>query len=121
MKRTWFGLFLLAVLLASGIFVTAGMYRICTPICRQLEQAARTTENAQELCTAAHSRWQQYHDLTASITDHEPMEEVEQLLSRLRLFQKARLGVDFADTCQLLQQLCKAIDESHSLHWWSLL
>ena len=126
MRRLWIGIILLAALLAGGIGMLLFSRNFCEEFSGTLETAAQAAlagewAKAEVLTEKITGKWERNHKFLASFTDHEPMEEVEQLLSRLRLFQKAQLGVDFADTCQMLRQLCEAIDESHNLRWWSLL
>lgn len=126
MKRLWIGVVLLGVMLAAGIgmlFFSRHFYRSFSDTLEQAADAAMA-ENwsaAGECARQATQQWQRWQRFFASSTDHEPVEEVSLLLSRLVLFEKARLAVDFADTCHSLSHLCEAIDESHSLKWWSVL
>lgn len=126
MRRLWIGIVLLAVMLAGGIgmlLFSRDFYEDFSAALQQASDAAQAGDWAQAgaLTEKATAQWKHHQHFLASFTDHEPVEEVSMLLSRLELFRNARLTVDFADTCQSLCHLCEAIDESHSLKWWSLL
>ena len=90
MNRLWLGLCILAILLALGSVTTYGMGQICTPISDKLSSAAELVQNGQwqQACDLSHQaqkQWEQWHDLTASVTDHEPMEEVDALFAAQNL------------------------------------
>lgn len=126
MKRLWIGIVLLAVMLAGGVGMLLFSGRFYRDFSAALDAAADAAleENWSEaaaLTEQATAHWNRHRRFLSAFTDHEPMEEVEQLLSRLELFEQTRLSVDFADACRSLVHLCEAIDESHSLKWWSLL
>ena len=126
MKRFWIGIVLLTVLLAGGIAMLLFSHRFYSGFSDTLEAAADAAlaenwKDARLLTEQAAAQWDRRHRFFASFTDHEPVEEIELLLSRLALFQKAELPVDFADACEGLMGLCEAIDEFHSLNWWAVL
>ena len=126
MKRLWIGVVLLVLMLIGGITMLLLSHRFYSRFSDTLESAADAalSENwsdAEKLAQEATRQWQRYHRFLASFTDHEPVENVELLLTRLTLFQNARLTVDFVDTCRSLSHLSEAIDESHNLKWWSVL
>lgn len=126
MKRLWIGVALLVVMLAGSVAMMLLSHRFYRNFSDTLESAADAalSENwsaAEALTRQATQQWQRHRRFLASFTDHEPVEDVQLLLSRLVLFQNAQLAVDFADTCKSLAHLSEAIDESHSLNWWSVL
>lgn len=126
MKRLWIGVALLVLMLASGIamlLLSHHFYRSFSDTLNSAADAALSENwaDAEALAQQATRQWQRYHRFLASFTDHEPVEQVDLLLSRLALFRNARLAVDFADVCKSLSHLSEAIDESHSLNWWSVL
>ena len=49
------------------------------------------------------------------------MEQMQELFSWLEVYGQKQLEVDYATVCSSLVQLAEAIDESHSLKWWSVL
>ncbi len=126
MNRLWLGLCILAVLLGLGGVTTYGMDRICTPIADKLSSAAELVQNEQweqasALSYQARQRWEQWHDLTASVTDHDPMEEVDALFAALEIFAKEKDTLRFAECCARLSALSQAIGEAQSAYWWSIL
>lgn len=126
MKRLWIGVALLGVMLAAGVAMLLFSRNFYEDFSGNMEAAADAALTgqwaaAEELARQATAQWGRYHRFFASFTDHEPIEDVKLLLMKLELYQKARLSVDFADTCHALSQLCEAIDETHSLNWWSVL
>lgn len=126
MRRFWIGVALLFLMLAGSIVMLLLSHRFYDNFSDTLDAAADAalSENwsdAEALTRQTTRHWRHYRRFLASFTDHEPIEQVELLLSRLMLFQKARLAVEFADACESLSLLSKAIDESHSLKWWSVL
>ena len=126
MKRLWIGVILLSLMLAGGIGLLLFSHHFYHQFSETLTRAADAAlsenwEQAEKLMQQATEQWNHRHCFFASFTDHEPVEEIELLLSRLALYQKAHLQVDFADACENLSHLCEAIDEFHSLNWWSVL
>ena len=125
MKHLWIGLALLALLLGAGGLATVGMDRICEPLGQDLTQAADRVQagewdQAISLAESSHNRWTKYRNLCASITNHEPMEEVDMLFDSLQIFADARDPVRFADCCARLSALTDAISEAQALVWWNV-
>lgn len=126
MKRLWIGVILLGVMLAGSIIMLLFSHSFYKEFSETLESAADAAlsghwADAEKCSRQAQAQWDRYHRFFASFTDHEPVEEIKLLLSRLELYQNAHLAVDFADICRTLAHLCEAIDESHSLNWWAVL
>ena len=126
MKRLWIGIGILVLLLAMGIGLLLGSMVYFEELSRDLEQAGELamTGNwpaAIKKAEESEARWKIYRRFWASFTDHEPVEEMEVLFSQLKVYQARQLDVDFATVCRHMSQLAKAIDESHGLHWWSIL
>ena len=126
MRRLWIGVALLGIMLAGSIGMLRFSHHFHEEFSNTLHQAeAAALEGnwtaAEAYREKADLQWQKHHRFLASFTDHEPIEEVETLLTRLQLFCDARDALDFADVCSSLRHLSEAIDESHSIKWWSLL
>ena len=126
MKRLWIGVILLGIMLIGSIGMLLFSHSFYQEFSETLESAASAAIEgnwtaAEQSARQVQSQWNQHHRFFASFTDHEPVEEIELLLSRLKLYQDARLAVDFADACRTLSHLCEAIDESHGLNWWAVL
>ena len=126
MSRFYWGLGLLVLLLAGGLLLTAAADRIHQPITRHLEEAAEAglSEDwalAREKTEAARQRWMSYRSVTASFSDHTPMEQVDSEFTRLEAFLRQQDPGEFAAVCAGLARLTEAIAESQAVTWWSLL
>lgn len=126
MSRLWIGVGLLAVLLAFGV----GMFWISRSFCESfslnLEQAEKMAVQGDWDAAARNAeksigKWRQYHRFWAAFTDHEPMEEMEALLTELELYRWKKLAYDYAAVCRKIRDLAQAIHEAHGLTWWSIL
>lgn len=126
MKRFWLGLGILLLFLALGIGTTVGMARICHPLAEMLEQAADRVQDgqwsqAQALARDARDRWERYREVTASVTNHEPMEEADALFDALDIYLQQKDVIRFADCCVRLAALADAIGEAQAIYWWNVL
>ncbi len=126
MKRLWVGVLILFLLLGAGIGITVFADHVHTGISDTLGQAADAAlagdwDAAAALTAAAKNRWDTYRNITASIADHEPMEEIDSLFSQLEIYEKARQSISFSACCESLCVFTKAVGESQSISWWSLL
>ena len=84
--RTWIGVGILVLLLGIGIFFTAytadTQNRIAQTLFESREAAAvGQWERAAGKCYQARALWEKHQTLTATVVDHEPMEEVDALAS----------------------------------------
>ena len=126
MSRFYVGILLLMLLLTGGLILTEAADRMQQPIAAHLEAAAEAGlsgdwASAEQKTKQAKQRWDAYHRITASFTDHEPMEEVDSEFARLEAFLSERNPGEFAAACAGLARLTQAIAESQSVTWWSLL
>lgn len=126
MKRLWIGVLILLLLLGTGIGITVFADHVHSGISKTLSQAADAAltgdwDTAMVLSAAAKNRWDTYRNITASIADHEPMEEIDSLFSQLEVYEKTRQALSFSACCEALSVFTKAIGESQSVSWWSLL
>lgn len=126
MGRLWIGIGILVVLLVMGIGLLWGSGVFFEELAQDLERAgelalAENWQAAGEKVEKSREKWEQYRRFWASFTDHEPVEQMQNLFSQLELYQVRQLEVDFAAVCRNLAHLAEAIDEAHSLRWWSVL
>ena len=124
--RTWIGVGILVLLLGIGIFFTAytanTQDRVAGILAESREAAAvGQWEKAAGKCYQARTLWETHRKTTAAVVDHEPMEEVESLFAQLDVYLKARDPVAYCACCASLEVFARAIGESHSVSWWSLL
>lgn len=126
MNRLWIGVGILVILLVMGIGLLWGSRVFFEELSQEVEQAGELAlsgnwQAAGEKAAKSREKWEHWRKFWSSFTDHEPVEQVQALFSQLELYEKQRLEVDFAAVCLNLSQLAEAIDESHSLRWWSVL
>ena len=126
MLRLWIGIGILAVLLAMGIGLLWGSSVFFEELSEDLQQAgdfalAGNWQAAGEKVEKSREKWEAYRPFWASFTDHEPVEQMQNLFSQLELYRARQLEVDFAAVCRNLVHVAEAIDEAHSLKWWSIL
>lgn len=122
MKRFWVGLAITALLLGLGIAVTVGMHRLCLPISQTLEQAAHTEDwsAALTLSRQARQQWERWQQISASVTDHEPLEEIDALYHALEIYAEYGDTMRFSEVCARLASMTEAIAESQSINWWHI-
>lgn len=126
MKRSKFGLGLLLILLALGILSTWAMGKSTDPITETVRQAGEAGLRsdwavAEEKIGEAKAQWEKRYPLCASLTDHEPMEEINSLFAQLAVYGESRDARNFAAVCALLAENIEAMGEAHNLKWWNLL
>lgn len=125
MKRLWIGVGVLLVLLALGVGSTAVMESIPGNLAEGMEEAAEVAavhwEKAKSLADSAREEWDRYAHIIASLTDHEPLEELEGLFFELDISRNWDDRGYFATVCARIASLAEALSESHTPHWWNLL
>lgn len=126
MKRVYLGLGLLLVILALGICLTAVFCRIHQPLATILDRAGEAaltgqSEEAAALARKAGDHWRRWRNLTAAVADHEPLEEMDLLFSRLDVLVRLQYWEEFALCCCDLSAMAKAMADSQCLAWWNLL
>lgn len=124
--RTWIGVGILVLLLGIGIFLTFYTADIQDRVAQILSESREAAavgqwEKAAGRCFQARALWEKHQKSTAAIVDHEPMEEVEALFAQLEVYLKVRDPVAYCACCASLEVFTRAIGESHSVSWWSLL
>ena len=126
MLRLWIGIGILAILLAMGIGLLWGSGVFFEELSQDLQQAgdfalAGNWQAAGEKVEKSREKWEAYRPFWASFTDHEPVEQMQNLFSQLELYRARQLEVEFAAVCRNLVHVAEAIDETHGLRWWSVL
>ena len=126
MLRLWIGSGNLAILMAMGIGRLWGSGVFFEELSQDLQQAgdfalAGNWQAAGEKVEKSREKWEAYRPFWASFTDHEPVEQMQNLFAQLELYRARQLEVEFAAVCRNLVHVAEAIDESHSLKWWSVL
>lgn len=126
MKRFWLGVGILVLFLAIGLLTTQGFQALFQPLSDTLHQASDAVqegkwEQAEALAQKARQQWDKYRNITAALTNHEPMEETEAMFNVLDVYVRQRDKTRFAQCCAQLAALTEAIGESQSICWWNLL
>jgi len=126
MKRSWFGFFLLVILLLAGILSSLAMEDVHEPIADKLELASKAALQRNWAAAAWHTadardNWEQWEMFRAGFCDHGPTEEVDALFSALEVYGSSRERIAFAALCREIAEKIQAIGESHGLDWKNLL
>lgn len=121
MNRIWFGAALLVILLALGLGSSALMERTHLAQAENLTRAAALAlqgdwAGAEKLTSATRKEWDRKQSLLAALSDHEPMDQVEGLLSQLEVFAGMQDAASFSSTCVYLARQLEALGKSHSLN-----
>ena len=126
MKRLWFGVFLLILLLGMGIWTCIAINETHGTISDDLSAALSAAQlgnwpQAAEYAEKAQSAWEDGWHGTATLSDHEPMEEIDGLFSQLGVYLHFRDTVSFCSCCSQLRVLTDALGEDHIASWWNFL
>ena len=126
MKRCWFGLILLLVLLVICAGASRYMTRIHEPLSQSAKEAADYVlegdwGNALSLTRKIRGQWEHRWGIIAAIADHEPMEQVRSLFHQLEAYAAAGDPVGYASVCVTLSAALDAMADGSSLTWWNFL
>ncbi len=126
MKRMYFGLGLLTVLLSVAILLTMVFVRLHDPLPEALERAQNAAlagdwEEAAAVTEKVHKQWKRFCHFTAAVADHEPMEEMDAMFARLEVLCRMHQADEFVSDCAELAKMAQAMTESQKLVWWNLL
>ena len=126
MKRFWLGVGLLLGMLVLGIFVTKSMAGIHEPIGKTLLEAGKFAfeedwAGADASFLEARGRWEQYREVTAVVTDHTPMEQIDAMFRRLEVYRQQRKRDLFQSGCAELSAWVEAVADAQAVNWWSIL
>lgn len=126
MKRSWIGAGMLLALLLGGIVSSWWMQKalggISLTISQAQHQAAGENWSQVELLTReAQEAWEKTWRISASLTDHAPMELVDSLFSQLEVYEQLQDSPACRDLCAQLYQELEAIADEHTFTWWNFL
>ncbi len=125
MKRCRFGLGLLLVLFILGAVSAWHLVGRMEPMAEAIDRAGAAAldaewDLAEEIAWTVQADWENRFPFFASLTDHEPMENINGLFAQLEVYGKSRDGQNFAAVCALLARDLEAMGEAHSLKWWNV-
>ena len=126
MKRIKFGFVLLLALLILGILSTWAIVRSTDPITEAIRQAGdagfrQDWTLAERKMGEAKRQGEEKFPFCASLTDHEPMENINGLFAQLEVYAKNRDHQNFAAVCAQIGEDLEAMGEAHSIKWWNVL
>lgn len=126
MRRFWIGLGLLGLFLLSGFWISSRMEDIHMPIAAGLSQAGEQAmegnwEQAAALAGQAKLRWERYRNFSASVCNHQPMDEIDARLRQLEVYRLQGLTTSYCAECVYLAERLEDIAESFRLSWRNLL
>jgi len=125
-KRCRFGLGLLLVLLILGGVSSWGMEKGLEPMTETIQQAGNAAlredwDAAREISAEVKDEWEKRFPYFASMSDHEPMENINGLFAQLEVYGISRDPQNFAAVCAQLSRDLEAMGEAHALKWWNIL
>jgi len=126
MKRWYFGMGLLAVLLLGSLPVTRNMTDGMEQVSNSLTAAANNAlvgnwEVVESLTESASSRWEENRSFTTAFADHSPLEDIEADLAQLKIYLRARDQEAYAATAARLAKKMEAVGQAHTLSWQNIL
>lgn len=126
MKQLWFGIGLLVFLLAVSLLLGGCLENTHHIPAKDLEKAAEAALKedwplASALYLRAEKHWESHRNLTAALTRHDLIEQIDGSFSMLDDFVRCEDTASFAATCSQLAQQFRALPQSHSFSWWNLL
>lgn len=126
MKRGILGAALLAVLLFAGILSSRSLGNTFMPMEETLQQAALAAQEedwqtAEDLTRQVFRQWERSRFLTAVLTDHGPLEQIDALFARLEVYGRAGNATAYAALCARLAQELSDLGIEQILSWQNLL
>lgn len=126
MKRSWMGLGLLVILLVLGIMSTIWVKQTHEEMALHARSAAECAlredwDSAAEQTGQAREAWQRCWRLSATVTNHASLEQIEALFAQLEVYAAAREAAAFASGCAQLEKQLQALADAQRFHWWNLL
>lgn len=126
MKRLWIGIGLLAAIVIAGFWTSSRMEDIHTDISDKLTDSAEAAQagrwvQADTLARQAEDAWQGSWNLSAALSDHTVLDEIDGLLAQAKIYRQNRDDVAYAAVCARLATAIEALQEAHSLNWRNIL
>ncbi len=120
------GIGVLVVLLLAGLFVSWYLGRQQTGQADTLENCAWMAlsgqwSNARETASEVREEWEKQWKLQAALTDHEPLEEIDNLFEELNIYGAAGEKAEFARVCASISKRMDDLAETNRLSWWNVL
>ncbi len=125
-KRFWLCVALLGIFLAGGLFLAWKMTALHADAAQELDRAADMAlagnfDGGCEKAFRAYDIWLDARKFTASVADHSPMDDVEQLFAEMEIYAKAEEKPHFAACCRQLGVMLRSMYDAHRPTWWNFL
>ena len=126
MMRGWLGTGILVIFLILGLLFGGIMHNAHKPTGELLEQAAEKAlsgafDEAVTLGMQAKHRWEKQWNGTATLADHNPMDDMDGLFAELEVYARTEEIPHFAACCKELAKRVEAVAEAHRFSWWNIL
>ena len=126
MKHLWFGVGLLAALLAASLWLGNTLETVHHTPAKDLDKAAEAALKedwplAVALYQRAEKHWQKHRNLTAALARHDPIEQIDSGFAMLEMYGRRKDPVSFSAGCAQLAQQLRSLPQSHGSSWWNLL
>ena len=126
MKRLWFGVGLLAFLLAVSLYLGDALTELTQPAESDLDKAAVAAleENwplASALYLRAQKHWDASRKLTAVLAHHDPIQQIDVGFASLPAYAATEDTTGFCAACSELAQQLRSLPQPHGPQWWNLL
>lgn len=126
MKHLWFGAGLLAALFVACVLLSGPLENAHHIPAGDLEKAADAAvkedwDLASALCIRARKHWESHRNLTAALSRHDPIDQINAGFAALDRYAVCRDAEAFSAACSQLAVQLRSLPQSHSFRWWNLL
>ena len=126
MKRLWFGVGLLVILLVAGLYLGDALTYLTGPAEADLDKAAVAAleENwplASALYLRARKHWDASRNLAAVLAHHDPIGQIDVGFAALPAYAACEDTVGFCTACSQLAQQLRTLPQPHDPKWWNFL
>ena len=126
MKRLWFGVGLLAFLLAASLYLGDALTELVQPLESDLDKAAVAALEgnwplASALYLRAQKHWDSCRSLTAVLAHHDPIQQIDVGFAALPAYAAAEDTAGFCTACGQLAQQLRSLPQPHGVTLWNIL
>ena len=120
MRRSWFGLGVLAALLILGLWVQHHSENLHKPVVDALKNAqtaaaAEDWEQTDKLIKQAQDHWHSAMDIRSAVCDHDYLEQINEGFAALKVWRQAKDPAATAALCAELVSRFDALEEAQRL------
>lgn len=120
------GFILLTALLTAGLLSSRGLNRQHAAMASSLDHSSTLAlsgqwSQARNTAAAARQAWKENWQIRAVLSNHGPMEEIDDLFGQLTVYEAAGDATEFARICRSLSLRLDALAGTQRLSWWNVL